>query len=227
MRALILFASLLLLASGCTQHNPKIGTSDMVAHGDNAKQTSIFVVVAPGGTVTAATDQRPVTDTELPFGLNGGSAASGSASALSEIVNKVVKEAVTEDKPAVVVPVDKPTVSVPVDKPEVVVADKPKVVAEEKLTVSNSILYNGLTNGDRPTYYFGKPLSTFPRDIYLTVPGLYTDKHLINGTRADGKGAGYTESSGFIMKQSDVAGRGMTILLPKGSPAPAKISVRY
>ena len=65
--------------------------------------------------------------------------------------------------------------------------------------------FAGRTNGDRPTWYFSKRMSSYPSKFMLTVEGCRSDISITNN------GSRY-ESGIVIVKQSDVAGRGMAVV---------------
>jgi hypothetical protein len=67
--------------------------------------------------------------------------------------------------------------------------------------------YNGRTNGNRPTWYYAKNMSSYPKTFTLNVSGCKTGMVVSNnGSR--------WESGGYLVKQSDVSGRGMAVLAP-------------
>jgi len=67
--------------------------------------------------------------------------------------------------------------------------------------------YHGRYNGDRATWYLSKKMSSYPKDFTVVVSACKTfEVKDNNGTRF--------EYGGYIIKQSDVAGRGMAIVAP-------------
>ncbi len=66
--------------------------------------------------------------------------------------------------------------------------------------------YHGRHNGDRPTWYFDRALKDYPSEFYLGIVGCTSFVVLHNDVR--------WEKDGYIVKQSDVSGRGMTIVAP-------------
>lgn len=88
--------------------------------------------------------------------------------------------------------------------------EKPGDTAEEEIgsTVENA-MYRGLTNGDRPTWYFSKTMASYPKVFKVVAEGCTSEVVTNNGTRYEG-------DNGLIVKQSDVAGRGMAMLVKKG-----------
>ena len=67
--------------------------------------------------------------------------------------------------------------------------------------------YHGRTNGNRPTWYFSKKMAQYPQTFTIVIngcPGLTVTSN--NGVRF--------EKNGIIVKQSDVAGRGMAVVVP-------------
>jgi hypothetical protein len=66
--------------------------------------------------------------------------------------------------------------------------------------------YHGRHNGDRPTWYFSKNFNQYPSPITVNIPGCLANKSIThNGVRY--------ESGGLILKQSDVSGRGMAMVM--------------
>jgi hypothetical protein len=65
--------------------------------------------------------------------------------------------------------------------------------------------YVGRANGDRPTWRFSKPMTSYPKTFVVTIPGCVTRSISNNGVRY--------ESGGLIVKQSDIAGYGMAIVM--------------
>jgi hypothetical protein len=102
---------------------------------------------------------------------------------------------------------------------------KEEPVAEDipdpaKQTVVHSAWYNGRTNGNRPTWYFNANMSAYPKAFSLDVPGCKEGIAVTNnGTRWEG--------SGYLVKASDVSGRGMAVLAPATCNPDETISIRY
>ena len=73
---------------------------------------------------------------------------------------------------------------------------------------SETGLYWGRHNGNRPHWYYSMAMRDYPDSFYLTVVGC-ADRLLItrNGTTR-------VELGGYLLKQSDVQGRGMVVLGP-------------
>ncbi len=69
----------------------------------------------------------------------------------------------------------------------------------------------GRHNNDRGTWYFNKLMNQYPSQFYLTVPGCL-DKRLVenNGHRWELGG-----QQGYVIKQSEVSGRGMALIVPR------------
>lgn len=91
---------------------------------------------------------------------------------------------------------------------------KPPPTVDPPTATKESGRYHGRFNGDRPTWYFSKNFSTYPKKFTLDVPGCYSGSIEHNGVRY--------EKGGVILKQSDVSGRGMALVLPsscKGTKA--------
>ncbi len=69
-------------------------------------------------------------------------------------------------------------------------------------------LYHGRTNGDRPTWYFSKQMKDYPQQFTVVVDGcVKVEVTSNNGTR-------FVNSDGTIVKQSDVRGRGLALVVP-------------
>ena len=79
--------------------------------------------------------------------------------------------------------------------------------ADKDTTKKETGKYFGRYNGDRPTWYYGKKMSGYPKTFYLTISGCVSNvKVSNNGKRWTG--------SGLVVKQSEVSGRGMAVLAP-------------
>ncbi len=70
-------------------------------------------------------------------------------------------------------------------------------------------LYWGRHNGNRPTWYFSKPMRDYPQQFTVVVDGCAT----VNITSHNGYR--YVEGS-TIVKQSDVSGRGLVVVASAG-----------
>ncbi len=85
------------------------------------------------------------------------------------------------------------------------------VAATQSVSVSQTTTekgkYWGRHNGNRPHWYYSKKMSDYPSQITVTIEGC-TSGMVVNhnGNR--------WESGGYLVKQSDVSGRGMVILGP-------------
>lgn len=77
--------------------------------------------------------------------------------------------------------------------------------------------YFAVTNGTRPTWYAFKPMASFPSKFRLVVQGHIDVIVSNNGTRWEG--------NGWIVKQSDVVGRGMAVVGPNKQSDGAKALV--
>lgn len=81
--------------------------------------------------------------------------------------------------------------------------------ATEPTTGTETGLYWGRHNGNRPTWYFSKPMRDYPDSFTIEVVGCATVNVVNNnGTR-------FVEGS-TIVKQSDVVGRGMAVVASAG-----------
>lgn len=85
-------------------------------------------------------------------------------------------------------------------------------------TTTEQCKYAGRFNGDRMTAYCSKKMSQYPATITIIIPNCITKTISNNGTRY--------ESGGLIVKQSDVSGRGMAIVMASSCKS-ASASVRY
>ncbi len=98
---------------------------------------------------------------------------------------------------------------------EIVVVDNNNLVYSSKVTVPNTpvvlppsgntekLRYHGRGNGDRPLWYGSKRLEQYKRTVTVKIDGCVTRTLTHNGIRYD--------VNGLLLKQSDVAGRGMAI----------------
>lgn len=79
----------------------------------------------------------------------------------------------------------------------------------EKAQAGNKTLklrYHGRYNGDRPTWYSDPPTKSFAAKVRVIVAGCSDFEADYNGHRWEG--------GGWIIKESDVAGRGLTVVGP-------------
>ena len=68
--------------------------------------------------------------------------------------------------------------------------------------------FHGYSNPDRPTFYFAHRMDWYPREFRIVVKGCYDFTVINNGTRFD-------RQPHYLVKQSDVSGRGMGLLIHK------------
>lgn len=85
-------------------------------------------------------------------------------------------------------------------------------------TTTEQCKYAGRFNGDRMTAYCSKKMSQYPATITIIIPGCITKTISNNGRRY--------ESGGLIVKQSEVYGRGMAIVMASSCKS-TSASVRY
>jgi hypothetical protein len=85
-------------------------------------------------------------------------------------------------------------------------------------TATESCKYAGRFNGDRMTAYCSKKMSQYPASITIIITGCITKTISNNGSRY--------ESGGLIVKQSEVSGRGMAIVMASSCKS-TSASVRY
>lgn len=79
--------------------------------------------------------------------------------------------------------------------------------------------FHGYTNGDRPTFYGDKKMSAYPSAFIVEIEGCEkwsVDKN--NGTRS--------EHGSYLVKQSDVSGRGIAVLGPSSCKS-EKATITY
>ncbi len=106
-----------------------------------------------------------------------------------------------------------PTVSNFNKTAEIVVIDKRNIKYTSKATVPNNpipigniekLSYHGRGNGDRPTWYGKRRLENYARTITVEIKGCVKRTITHNGKRYD--------RNNLIVKQSDVAGRGLAVV---------------
>lgn len=79
------------------------------------------------------------------------------------------------------------------------------VVEAEAGTIREDGSYHGRYNGDRPTWYYSKTMSSYPETFKVVIEGCSEI------TVTSNNGVRY-ESGGVTVKQSDVSGRGMAVI---------------
>jgi len=82
----------------------------------------------------------------------------------------------------------------------------PKI--QDPTMVTEPLTYHGRYNGDRATWYAAKDLKDYPQTFVIEIPGCTT----FSVNAHDGK---RVEHKGYIVKQSDVAGRGLGVVAPQ------------
>jgi hypothetical protein len=90
-------------------------------------------------------------------------------------------------------------------------SDSDKSKETDSFTGSGTVVngnYWGRHNGDRPHWYYPARFRDYPNEFYLTIAGCTTDLKVVS------KAGSRWESSGYLVKQSDVSGRGMVVLGP-------------
>lgn len=102
------------------------------------------------------------------------------------------------------------------------VATKPTPTTSTTTTTtkvrSETCKYNGRYNGDRATFYCNKNMNQYPSKLTVVIPGCVTKTISNNGKRY--------ESGGLIVKQSEVSGRGMAIVIEKSCKS-TSAGIRY
>lgn len=100
----------------------------------------------------------------------------------------------------------------PVPKPEPPVVVPVPEPPKENIGVREKGQWFGRHNGGRGTWYFAKLMRQYPKEFYIEVPGCL-QRTLVknNGSRWELGGQG-----GYVIKQSDVPGRKMALIVPAG-----------
>lgn len=79
---------------------------------------------------------------------------------------------------------------------------------EDPTMITEALRYHGRHNGDRATWYAKKELKNYPQTFVIEIPGCTT----FSVNEHDGK---RIEHGGYIIKQSDVTGRGLVVVAPQ------------
>lgn len=79
---------------------------------------------------------------------------------------------------------------------------------EDPTMITEVLRYHGRHNGDRATWYAKKELKNYPQIFVIEIPGCTT----FSVNEHDGK---RIEHGGYIIKQSDVTGRGLAVVAPQ------------
>ena len=79
---------------------------------------------------------------------------------------------------------------------------------EDPTMITEALRYHGRHNGDRATWYAKKELKNYPQTFVIEIPGCMT----FSVNEHDGK---RIEHGGYIIKQSDVPGRGLAVVAPQ------------
>jgi len=159
----------------------------------------------------AKTDARTKLDAALAQTGSTQQNARENAGAVMEGIKSVLGAAGSEKKEAAAVV-----------SPDVVA---PPIVTQPAGETTENGLYWGRHNGDRATWYFTKSMTAYPDIIYLTVDGCVSGVK-VKTTEVDHEGNPRFVIDGYIVKQSDVSGRGMAVVAPS-SCLSEKASIAY
>ena len=102
-------------------------------------------------------------------------------------------------------PTAAPTAAPPAAPPAAPIAPPPAAPEPTQTSRTEQGKYHGRHNGNRPTWYLSKKMSSYPAKFMVTIDGCGTTKVTSNNGRR------FT-SGGVVVKQSDVPGRGMAIV---------------
>jgi hypothetical protein len=100
----------------------------------------------------------------------------------------------------------------------VVVMRNNDVIEPDDLTTSTKEMgdYIGKTNGGMPTFYFSRNMSQYPEKLFLTV------KNVLPRTEIQNNGVRW-DNGNVVLKQSEVSGRGMGLVVRSGKTQQAWI----
>ena len=183
MKQVIFAVACLFLLAGCQAKIVSL-SFDQSASGNG---TNVIVIDGSGAKFTTETDMN--NDTKLPIALKGATAGTDGVDGVVSRYEPVVKTIIEQKAQDVVGEKKEP-------------AEDLEAAPEATKEQGN---YHGRTNGNRPTWYFSKNMNEYPKEFFFTVQGCGGLNIVNNGIR-------YDPHNGWLVKQSDVAGRGMSAL---------------
>jgi hypothetical protein len=227
MRLLKVLAVIMIFALSACSNTAEI---TLLGIGNSSKHVAINIEARADGASTANLDQTAseidwesltdqASDGELPVNLTmpvTQEAVKKAADVVSIVKDKVIPDVKPEQKTGQK-PDVKTDVKTDVKNDDVAISDIPAPATKKTV---RSAWYNGRTNGNRPTWYFNSKMAAYPNSFMLNVPGC--KENLVvnnNGTRWEG--------SGYLVKASDVSGRGMAVLAPAACNHDEDINITY
>lgn len=160
---------------------------------------NVLNLKADGAVFDTDTDQT--TDGQVPVSLYGANSATGGQTTpvanFTPLINEVLD--VGKEKIKKIIS-DKEKVKVPIIEP--IIEPQPIILRNKEIGD-----YRGRTNGNRPTWYFNKKMGDYPAQFTVVIKGAKCDDLAVqnNGER-------YEKDLPYLVKQSDVPGRGMAVL---------------
>jgi len=138
-----------------------------------------------------------------------------SQDAINEVLDKI-KGAQEEKDP----PKPDPAEPIEPDTPEPTVPTEPTEPTDPETFAQSQVCdYFEITNGNRPTWYCYKPMASYGKRIRVVVAGHLDATFDNDGTRWEG--------NGWVVKESEVAGRGLAIVGPNTTSDGAKATVHF
>ncbi len=209
----------LLIIGGCADSSTQGDSNlreyrDLVVIRDNPGTVHLTVNLAASSEQETSTTQDTANTSELSpkvsLGLQGGTAALADTGAtfMMDGISSLFQQWQDKKKYDSDNTTTADTVTVPPVKEEnVTVVDKPEITPT--LTcIPEDASYHGKTNGDRPTWYFSKNMTEYPSSFKINVKDC-TELEITNdGSRWE------DNDSSYVLKQSEVAGRGMGLVGP-------------
>lgn len=198
-------AALLLCVNGCTSKLTYVNINldseaeceEGVVPGVPSKCISFNVLNLKADGAVFDTDTDQTTDGQVPVSLYGANSATGGqtnpVAELAPFINEVLD--VGKEKVKKIFS-DKEKVKVPIVEPKPIIPPNKEVG-----------YYRGRTNGNRPTWYFNKKMGDYPSQFTVVIKGANCKTITVqnNGER-------YEKELPYLVKQSDVKGRGMAVL---------------
>lgn len=220
--ALVFTITVLAFLAGCTSKTTYVSINlenetecEETAPGQPSECTSINYLNLKADGAVFDTDTDQTTDGQVPVSLYGANSATGGQTNPTGNFTPTIQEVLDAGKEGIKkIFSEKEKVKVPIVEPAPIVLDE-----EKEKVITEALKYHGRFNGDRATFYAANRMKDYPASFTVTILGCGTiPVNKNNGDRA--------EYNGYIIKQSDVSGRGMAVVAPASCKS-TDATIRY
>jgi len=193
------------ILGACTQANT-VGPETTKELDNNFTNASngVFVVYSPVSVTYTSADKSDVTaknDPTQTISPNTSLSSAGATSSLATEGGSLILDgikSIMDNRVDTVEPSDTTKKAIEASIP---IIEHPVVEVGD---IVETLSYHGRHNGDRPTWYGSKKLTEYPLTLKVSIDGCVDRVITHNGFRY--------ESDGMILKNSDVAGRGLALV---------------